>query len=72
MNAECSQSPSGRLNRADLFRHANIPELDLAITASTNQFTHTTALHVYISDPLLVAAVALYHRGLRFLSLIKD
>lgn len=72
MYAHASESALRRLYRAELIFHSNVPQLDLATAASTNELSHSTTLHVDVGDPLLVADVSLPHGRCRRFALIID
>ena len=72
MNTEGAQGVLGGFNRSDFFFHANVPKLDLSISATTDEFPHASSLHVHIGDPLLVTTPSLLHSRGRSLTLIED
>ena len=72
MNTQGAKCSLGRSDAPYLVRHTNVPQLDLTIAAPTDQFSHTATLHMDVRDPLLMAAVAAYHRFRGLLALIKD
>ena len=72
VNAEGTQRVLGCLDGANLVLHPDIPQLDLPIATGADELAHTSALHVHIRDPLLVAAVTLDHGVDGLLALVID
>lgn len=62
MNTEGPQSVLGCRHGMKRSIFADVPQLDLTITASTDKLPEASPLHVDISDPLLVFPPHLNHR----------
>lgn len=59
-----------RLNGFYTAVHSDIPELHFSAPAAAHQLPLTTALQMYVCDPLLVFFPNLYHGSCRLLALI--
>lgn len=61
-----------RFDGFDRLVHANVPEFDFAIAASGDELALSTALEVYVCDPLFMFFPHFDHCCCGFLSLIVD
>lgn len=61
-----------RSNRPNLLLPSEIPQLDFAVSTPGDEFTETTALHMYIRDPLIVFAPDFDHGKSGLHALVED
>lgn len=72
MHAQCSECILGSINGREWLSHSKIPQTNLSVATTRDQFPQPTALHVDIRYPLFMLTPHFHHGSCRFKTLIED